>query len=94
MALATGRRDERRSFVRENALAIGCFSIFAVFSLAHSVTGWRTYDAYAVQHGEPTVSYLSFVTTGRFFEATLENLEREVSRSRVRGADRLPRSPA
>ena len=80
--VATSAQPESRqrggsSWIRNSKLAFACFGLFAVFLVAQSVTGWRSYDADQQQHGEPTVGYLSYLTTGHFVEATFENWESE-----------------
>ena len=74
-----GRRSRRRRgrFVRDNALSLGCFSLFAAFWFAQSVTGWRSALADAVQHGADRFGYWHYVATAHFAEATFENWESE-----------------
>jgi hypothetical protein len=42
---------------------------------AQGVTGWQSHNDDAKDHGEPTISYTHSLTTGHFYEATLENWE-------------------
>ena len=42
-----------------------------------SLTGWPTFNEDLHEHGEPTVGYGSYLTTGHFVEATFENWESE-----------------
>src|SRR6185312_8713269 len=65
--------DRRKSWFRNSKLAYACFGLFALFLAAQSVTGWRTYDADQVEHGQTSVSYGRYLTTGHFAEATFEN---------------------
>ena len=65
------------TWVRNNALSIVLFGLFAVFLVGQSLTGWRTYNSDQREHGEPTVDYGSYLTTGHFVEATFENWESE-----------------
>jgi hypothetical protein len=65
------------SFVRRNGLAIACFSLFAIFWASQAVTGWHVYNAEALTHGEGTVAFGSYLLSGHFVEATLENWESE-----------------
>ena len=66
-----------RRRLRDNGLALALFSLFAIFLAAQSVTGWRTYNNDQAEHGEPTSSFGSYLTTGHFVEATFENWESE-----------------
>ncbi len=69
--------DARHSFVRDNALSLACFGLFVVFLFGQSLSGWRAFDADAVTHGERAISYMHYLRTGHFFEATFENWESE-----------------
>jgi hypothetical protein len=73
----SARQPGETSWIRNSKLAFACFGFFALFLVAQSLTGWRAYDADQRQHGEPTVGYLSYLTTGHFVEATFENWESE-----------------
>jgi hypothetical protein len=66
-----------RRLWHRNSLSITCFAIFAVLLFAQSLTGWRSDVADAVQHGETSFSYWTYLTTGHFAEATFENWESE-----------------
>jgi PncC family amidohydrolase len=64
-------------FLRDNGLGIACFSIFALFLIAQSLTGWRSALADALQHGGASFGYWHYLTTAHFAEATFENWESE-----------------
>ena len=64
-------------WLRDNALSIVLFGLFAVFLFGQAVTGWRTYDAEQREHHEPTVGFGTYLSTGHFVEATFENWESE-----------------
>lgn len=67
-----------RRFLRENALSLVLFVLFfATFLFGQSLAGHRAYNAEQKSHGEPTVSYPRYLTTGHFGEATFENWESE-----------------
>jgi hypothetical protein len=63
--------------VRDKALSLGCFGLFAAFWFAQSVTGWRSAVADAVEHGAGAFGYWHYLTTAHFAEATFENWESE-----------------
>ena len=66
-----------RKFVRDNALSVACFSLFAAFLAAQSLTGWRASLADALGHGGASFGYWHYLTTAHFAEATFENWESE-----------------
>lgn len=67
-----------RRFLRENALSLVLFVLFfGTFLFGQSLAGHRAYNAEQKSHGEPTVSYPRYLTTGDFGEATFENWESE-----------------
>jgi hypothetical protein len=48
-----------------------------IFFVGQSLTGWRTYNSDQQEHGEPTVDYGSYLTTGPLRGTTFENWESE-----------------
>jgi hypothetical protein len=50
---------------------------FAIFLVAQSVSGMRSYNQDQHEHNEPTVGYGAYLRTGHFVEATFENWESE-----------------
>jgi hypothetical protein len=66
-----------RRFLRENSLSIVMFGLFFVFLLAQSLTGWRTANQENQEHHQPTESYVGYLGSGGFAEATFENWESE-----------------
>jgi hypothetical protein len=53
------------------------FGLFAIFLLCMSLAGQRQYNEEQTDHGEQTVSYTKYLTTGSFVEAVFENWESE-----------------
>jgi hypothetical protein len=66
-----------RRFFRENSLSIVMFGLFFVFLLLQSLTGWRTTNQENQEHHQPTESYVGYLGSGGFAEATFENWESE-----------------
>jgi hypothetical protein len=66
-----------RTFVYSNSLLIVMSIIFFGSWFAQSVTGWTTYNADQVDHHLATVSWLGYVGSADFWEATLENWQSE-----------------
>jgi hypothetical protein len=67
----------RQSWWRRHALVLVCLGLFFTFLAAQSVTGWHVYNSGNEDHGQETVTYLTYLTTGHFVEGTLENWESE-----------------
>ena len=66
-----------RRFFYENGLSIVLFVLFALTLLGQSFTGWSEYNDDQQQHGQPSVGYAEYLSTGHFIEATFENWESE-----------------
>jgi hypothetical protein len=66
-----------RRVVRDNGLSITMFALFLVFLAAQSIAGYRTNNSDNQEHGQPPESYLQYLTSGAFVEATFENWESE-----------------
>ena len=66
-----------RLWLYSNSLLIVMTTIFFAAWFAYSVTGWSAYNADQVEHHEQAVSWLGFVGSAGFWEATLENWQSE-----------------
>ncbi len=66
-----------RLWLYSNSLLIVMTTIFFAAWFAYSVTGWSAYNAVQLEHHEQTVSWLGFIGTADFWEATLENWQSE-----------------
>jgi len=66
-----------RRVVRDNGLSITMFALFLVFLAAQSIAGYKTNNTDNQEHGQPPESYLQYLTSGAFVEATFENWESE-----------------
>jgi hypothetical protein len=67
-----------RRFLRENGLSIvwlGLFFVTLIFG--QSAVGHREYNSDQREHGRPEVTYVEYVTSAHFVEATMENWESE-----------------
>ena len=67
----------RGFFLRNSLLLIVFYLFFCTFLLGQTVTGHRVYNEEQRQHGDTEVSYVEYLTTGHFLEATMENWESE-----------------
>ena len=66
-----------RSFLRNNGLSVVLAALFLVFWAAQSVVGLYVYNNDQQEHGRLPITYLEYVRTGAFVEATAENWESE-----------------
>jgi hypothetical protein len=66
-----------RNWAYSNSLLIVMALIFVGSWFAQSVTGWTEFNAEQQTHGEHGVSWLSYVGSSRFWEATLQNWQSE-----------------
>ena len=64
-------------FFRNNGLSIVMLALFLFSLLGQSITGFHEYNQSQLEHGQPTVSYAEYHTTGHFVEAVFENWESE-----------------
>jgi len=64
-------------FLRNNGLTLAMLGVFLIFLAAQSATGYRSYNSDQEEHGESTVGYGKYLTSGHFAEATFENWESE-----------------
>jgi len=63
--------------LRDNGLSIAMFGLFLVFLIAQSIAGYKTNNSDNEEHGQPPESYVEYLTSGAFVEATFENWESE-----------------
>jgi hypothetical protein len=66
-----------RTWVYSNSLLIVMLIIFLGSWFAQSVTGWTEFNSEQREHGEAGVSWLSYVGSATFWEATLQNWQSE-----------------
>jgi hypothetical protein len=66
-----------RRFLRDNSLSLTMLAFFLVFWALQSISGHHAANASNRDHDQPVESYLSYVTSGDFVEATAENWESE-----------------
>ena len=64
-------------FLYSNSLLILMAVLFAGSWLAQSVTGWTAYNSDQSDHMQSTVSWLTYVGTGDFWNRTLQNWQSE-----------------
>ena len=63
--------------LRDHGLSLALFGFFIVFQFGLSVVGQRQHNQQQIQHGQPVLSYLEYVTSADYLEATMENWESE-----------------
>jgi hypothetical protein len=66
-----------RTALYSNSLLLVMAIIFIGSWFAQSVTGWTAFNAEQMEHKESAVSWLSYIGSADFWEATLENWQSE-----------------
>jgi hypothetical protein len=66
-----------KTFVYSNSLLIVMTVVFLGSWFAQSVTGWTKFNAEQVDHHQATVSWLGYIGSADFWQATLENWQSE-----------------
>ncbi|MEV4758804.1 DUF6766 family protein [Micromonospora sp. NPDC049559] len=66
-----------RRWLRDHGLAVAMFGAFLLFLVLQSLFGWQTHNEELTQAGRASESYLHYLGTGHFVEATFENWESE-----------------
>jgi hypothetical protein len=66
-----------RTAIYSNSLLIVMGAIFLGSWLAQSLTGWSEYNDMQRVHGDPTISWTSYLGNAEFWEATLQNWQSE-----------------
>jgi hypothetical protein len=69
--------DRFKRILKANGLGLFLVVAFVLLWFGQSVAGHRSYDADQRDHGGEPVSYVHYLTTGHFREATFENWESE-----------------
>ena len=71
------RYGDVRTAIYSNSLIIVMALVFFASWFAQSVTGWSDFNDEQAAHGEPTVSWLSYIGSSTFWESTLQNWQSE-----------------
>lgn len=66
-----------RRFFRDNALSVVVLALFLVLGVGQATSGWRVFNEEQADHGEPTIGFVTYLTSSHFGEATFENWESE-----------------
>jgi hypothetical protein len=66
-----------RTFVFSNSLILVMGLIFVASWFAQSVTGWSAYNADQIEHEASELSWIAYLGTANFWEATLQNWQSE-----------------
>jgi hypothetical protein len=68
---------EQKTYIYSNSLLIVMSIIFFGSWFAQSVTGWTEFNAQQTDHHEKAVSWIGYVGSADFWEATLQNWQSE-----------------
>jgi hypothetical protein len=66
-----------RTAIYSNSVIIAMTLVFLGSWFAQSVTGWTAFNQEQSAHGEPRVSWLGYLGSSEFWEATLQNWQSE-----------------
>jgi uncharacterized membrane protein len=66
-----------RRFFRANGLSLAMFGLFIFIYVGQSMTGHQEYNNDQKEHGQPAVTFVQYLGTSHFLEATMENWESE-----------------
>lgn len=64
-------------FIRDHSLGFALLSIFLVSFILHALSGTSAYNDESIQHGQPTVTVLQYVTSNRFWYESFQNWQSE-----------------
>ncbi|WP_153799790.1 DUF6766 family protein [Foetidibacter luteolus] len=62
---------------KNNSLSICFASLFIISLIAQAFTGHAEYNQELLEDGQPTIAFISYLSTGHFLQATFENWESE-----------------
>jgi hypothetical protein len=71
------RANDWRRRVYENSLLLVMLTLFFGSWLAQSLSNWTAYNSSQTEHGEPVVSWATYVVTADFWDRTLQNWQSE-----------------
>ena len=63
--------------IRNHGLSIALFSFFIIIEVGLTLTGRLQYNREREDHGKPPVTYIEYLRSSAFMEATMENWESE-----------------
>ncbi len=66
-----------KRFLKNNGLSVVVFGLFSLFLVGESIAGLSAHNHDLAAHDQAPITYLSFITSGTFIEATTENWESE-----------------
>jgi len=66
-----------KKFLKENSLSLVLFSLFFVFLVGLSITGYLHENEEMTMHAQPTITYMQYLASSSFIEAVFENWESE-----------------
>jgi hypothetical protein len=66
-----------KATLRNNGLSITLLALFLLMETGLSVVGHSRYNQEQTQHNKPVISYLEYLSSSEFLEATTENWESE-----------------
>lgn len=66
-----------KATLHNNGLSIVLFGLFVITEIGLSIAGHRHYNEDQLQHNQSAITYVQYLGSAAFFEATMENWESE-----------------
>lgn len=66
-----------KKFFTQNGLSLTLLALFFIFLVGLSLAGYRQENQMLQMHGEPSISYIAYLSEPSFIEAVFENWESE-----------------
>ena len=73
-----GSHAKTGQLIRDNSLSIALFGLFAISITAQSFAGWRLLNETLAVHGQASIGYRHFLSTGAFWESLSSNWQAAV----------------
>ncbi len=70
-------KKKQYSFWYKNGLILVFLFLFMISLIGQTITGWKEYNNFLDEYHQSSVTYLSYLLTGHFIQATFENWESE-----------------
>ena len=66
-----------KAFFKDNGLSVVMFTLFFIFLVGQSITGFMEYNQDGQSHNQTEITYPAYLMSGHFVEAVFENWESE-----------------
>jgi len=70
-------KRKQKSFLYREGLTLAFLLLFLFSFVGHLLTGRKQFNEFLIEHGQPVISLLNYLTSGYFLQSTFENWESE-----------------